>query len=182
MKTEKVFVMLFIISIILNLAHMGGAIILVISMAALSFLYFFGAFYFFSVDSLKNQQLVMSIISGIMLSVAPVSFVFKLQYWPGAGVLSLSAVIFSCSVLIAAILLKMLGTQRLKHYYNNMIIRSSVLLAVSTILFITPVTALVRIEYWNNPQMAHIAGQYFSHPENDSYRAKYERYIERNSK
>ncbi len=65
-------------------------------------------------------------------------------------------------------------------YYKNMMKRVIVLGTASFILYITPITTLLNIQYWNDPELAEIAARSYQNPENEEYRKQLEEY--RNNK
>lgn len=66
MRTEKTFALILLASLILRVFGIPGASMLIVfASLALTLLYFPGAFYFFSDRGIKNQNIALSISSGI---------------------------------------------------------------------------------------------------------------------
>lgn len=66
MKTEKVLALLVVITVVFELMHWTGAgVLLVLTLGTWAMIYFFGAGYFFSGKDFKDQNLPLSVVSGI---------------------------------------------------------------------------------------------------------------------
>ena len=72
MKTEKTFIGIFLLALILKFNNIpGSSVLLILSLGVISILYLPLAFYFFSDKSLKNQNIVLSITGGMALALMP---------------------------------------------------------------------------------------------------------------
>src|SRR5690606_3857839 len=152
----------------------GGDEIMAFTLVTLSIAHFFFGFYLFSDQNIRTQNLLISIISGMFLSMSLAGILFKLQYWPGAGILSLFGFMFSTVILMVTIIMMVTGSSaKLKVYYLNMIIRSSILFAISLILLFTPFETLLNMQYWDDPQLARLKAEYYRHPDNKEAKRKH---------
>ena len=167
MRTERVFVCLFIIVIIQKALHISdGGLIFILSSYGLSLIYLFGAFYFFCDGSIKRQNLPLSIISGILLSIAPVGILYKMEYIVDGMPWLVAAVAASGIVLVAVLLLRNRAGEELKTYYTNMRARSLFLFILTAILLLIPTRALMHLEYYNDPQYAELKANCYDNPDN----------------
>lgn len=177
MKTERVFAMIFLIGIVFKLSNWeGGGIIHTTAALTLSMLYAAGGFYFFCDRNLRRQNLALSIVAGLLLSIVPLGILFKLQYWEGAGTLILASVLVALPLYVALLIAKPRANDDLNTYYKNMRWRTGILAALSLLLLLTPMSTLLRLQYWNDPELARIKTLYYSNPENEAYRKQHDEY------
>ena len=88
MRTERVLALTALAGLIIKFLHYpGGMQLILLSMGALSMVYFYFAFYFFSEKKIANQNIALTIPSGIAFAIIVIGILFKLQYWPGNGFL-----------------------------------------------------------------------------------------------
>lgn len=176
MKTERVFVCLFVIAYAMKFLHMGEAgLLMLLVTGVLSLLYLLGGFYFFSDESIKRQNLVFSIIAGILLALVPQAILQKVQYWADAQLYLLVGIGASLLIFIIAFVLRN-RKQELLQYYRNMLYRSGTLLGLCILLFIIPTGTLVHWQYWDNKEFADIATNFYLHPDNKTYEKQYNEY------
>jgi len=84
MKTEKIFTLVFISALVAKFLNIpGSSLLLMLSLLVLFLLYFPFAFYFFSDKIIRQQNIVVSIFGGMVLSIIPLGILFKLMLWPG---------------------------------------------------------------------------------------------------
>jgi len=177
MKTERVFTCLFVIAYVMKFLHLAEAgLFMLLVTTILSALYLLGGFYFFSDESIKKQNLPFSIVAGICLAFAPQAILQKVQYWPDAQLYLAISIVVCLAIFVVAYILKRKTKEELKTYYRNMLYRSGVLLGLSTILCIIPISALVHWQYWDNKEFADIATNFYSHPENVAFKKQYNDY------
>ena len=171
MKTEKTLFAFFIIGVIIKFTTIpGSAITLVISLGTLSLLYLPGAFYFFSDKNIKTQNLPLSIIGGLFLSLTPMGILFKLLYWPASFMILTTAIASACILLLVAIILKLnTDASSLQTYYKNIILRTSILTTLSIALYFTPSTTIMGLQYASNPELARLKIQAFKNRDNEAY-------------
>lgn len=184
MRTEKFFFMLFIISLVMKLLHIPGAdIVLMLALGLLSLLYLLFGFYFFSDGHFRQQNLILSILAGILLGFAPVGILFRLQYFSGSRVQVLFGGMFSLIILLVVVILRLTSaSEDLRGYYRNMIWRSSILAALSILLFFTPRPKLIELQYWDDPRMVELKNNYLRDPANRDNRKRLEDYIRQKEK
>jgi hypothetical protein len=180
MKTERVYACLFVLMFLGKMLHLpvsGLIIILTGCVTALS--YFFAGFYFFCDEQLKRQNIVLSVIAGICLSVVPLAITYRLEleFWPYSDFLLLVSAILSLFILVLTWFLKKSAKEELNQYYKNMFSRSLALFIVSVALYIIPVTFIIKTQYWDNDELAQIAVRFAAHPDNDTCRKEYEHYL-----
>jgi hypothetical protein len=140
MKTEKIAFFVFISGLLLKILHLpGSGIILILSLMTLGIIYFPTSFYFFSDKSIKNQNLALSIISGLFFSLIPIGILFKILKWPGEGKLYLLIGSVTLPILLLVIiLLRNKSSENLKVYFRNMIIRTVILTILTVVFYLLP--------------------------------------------
>lgn len=170
MRTEISLFTAFLLALILKFSHVPGAnILLLLSLNFTALLYCPFAFYFFCDKKLKNQNLALSIFSGIFLAIIPIGILFTLLFWPGAMV-NLSAGLLSGIVILAAIfLLRKKAGEQLHTYYKNMALRTSVWLSLCILFLALPLQTRVYLNYGYDPELARLKYQYYSNPDNQQY-------------
>lgn len=123
-KSEKIFGILFAIALIFKLALFpGGGIISVISLTALSCVYFYFGFAFFNNIKLKNVfkrksyegisalRMIGSIGTGMVLSTVCLGILFKLSHYPGGGFM-LNTGLSTTFIISTTLLIKYLRSER----------------------------------------------------------------------
>ena len=178
MKTEKILSSIFLIGLLFKiLSWPYGSVLIIISASIISTLYFVVAFYLFCDKNIKNQKLSLSITSGIFLSIIPLGVLFKIMYWPGAQNLLLIGSILA-SILYAIIYyFNSKANHDLKNYYKNMLTRTGVLTVLATFIYIVPLSALLEIQYREDPELVRIKTLYYSNPENLEYKKQHDEYL-----
>jgi len=133
MKTEKILFGILIIGVILKLLHIpGGSIVVVSVLLLLTLMYLLFSFYFFRDTTTKQQNIILSIISGLCLSLTTIGVLFVLMQWNGGYNMLLPGIITAFMVLIPACILFFKSTETgLKTYYKNMFIRAGILFITS---------------------------------------------------
>lgn len=178
MRTEKGLAIAFLVGLLFKYLHWpGGGLILVISLSTIAMLYCPGAFYFFSDKAIKKQNLALSIISGFFLATIPIGVLFKLQYWPGAQVNLLVGTVAAPIILGVTLFLKSKAADDLKTYYKNMTIRTVILTTLTVLLYMTPTSTLLKMQYWDDPELARLKTLHYTHPENEEYRRQHDEYV-----
>lgn len=178
MKIEKIITVVFIIGLLFRFQDWpGGSLTLILSLTTLSLLYFVAAFYVFSDKTLKQQNLALSIASGVFLSIAPLGILFKLKHWPGAAVLLFVGTIVSIVILFFVLILKPRSPGNLAVYYRNMVIRTTVLGAICLLLFFTPISILLKLQFGNDPELIRLKTQYYHYPDNIDYKREHDEYM-----
>lgn len=178
MRTEKVLALLFLIGLLFKLLHWtGSGFILVITLYAVVILYFPAAFYFFCDKDIERQNLPLSIFSGLFLSLIPLGILFKIMYWQGGQIFleigSVTAPIFFAITYF----LKSKATDDLKIYYKNLYLRTSILTALTLVFCFTPTRTLLKVQYWDDPELAKLKISYFANPDNMEHKKQLDEYI-----
>jgi len=139
MKTEKALYIILVIGILFKLLNWSGySMLILVSLICVSIVYFPGSFYFFCDKTIKKQNLFLSIVSGLFLSLIPVGILFKLLHWTGGEIYLMTGAITSPIILAIVYFLKSKASLELKTYYDNMFLRTIVLSAISILFYILP--------------------------------------------
>jgi len=177
MKTEKVLLALFIISLIFKLMHWPGAgPIMILSLLILALCYFPFGFYFFSDKNLKTQKIGISLVFGWLLSICIIGILFKLMYWPGSSPMLLIGTLTVVPLIGVAILLYVKSTEILKNYYKNLLIRTSVLFLLSLLCFLLPNSVLINHYYANEPELKELYLKQQENPEDETVQKEIQAY------
>jgi|GEM_PF-626311 len=177
MRIEKIYVWLFIIVLVMRSMHADGWVVLfTLSGFSLSLLYCIGSFWLFSDGSLRRQNLLLSIVSGFIFSLATIGTIFKIMHFPGYGLQLLISVCGLFLVLVAVAVLMMSAPLHLLGYYKKMLGRTLTWLALTFILLVMPLRVLLRTQYWNDPEYVEIAAKHYTEPDNKKYEAAYNEY------
>lgn len=139
--------------------------------------YFPAAFYFFSDKKIARQNIALSIISGLFLAFVVLGILFKLMYWPFSHIYLLVGTYTTPVLLIITYLLKSKATEELKVYYKNMFLRISVWVLLCVTFFLTPTSALLKIQHRNDPELARLKALYFSDNTNMEYKKQLDDYV-----
>ena len=179
MRTERVFLLLFIISLGMRLLHVQGADgVLICTLGGLALLYCFLGFYLFNEDGVPGQVVLISIIAGVLLAIAPVGILFRLQYWPQGKTQAMFGAMFSLITLLVVLMLKFTSEdKRLQKYYTNMVLRSLVLFVLTATLFMVPRSKLIAIEHWDDPKLAGLKIRHLNNREDTAARKAYIMYM-----
>lgn len=178
MKAEKGITIAFIVGLVFKYLHWpGGSQILIISLSILAIIYCFGAIYFFSDKTIKNQNLLLTIFSGFFLAFIPIGVLFKLQYWPGADFSLLLGIFLAIIIFSITYFLKSKSKDELETYYKNMTIRITTLITLAALLYLTPTATLVKLQYWNDPELARLKTLKYTNPGNEDYIRQHDEYI-----
>ena len=181
MKTEKTFIGIFLLALILKFNNIpGSSVLLILSLGVISILYLPLAFYFFSDKSLKNQNIVLSITGGMALALMPIGILFKFMYWPGAQVSLIGSIFFTSILLIIVFILNRQNSEQLKTYYKNYFIRIIFWLSLGLILCFTSKRTLIEFQHSDDPEMARLQIQSFENPSNEDYYNELQNYYHKN--
>ncbi len=177
-KIEKGLIGLVLFGILLKLMSWPFAgEVLVLSLSSLSMIYFYGGFYFFRDKKNKKSNRTLSIVSGVVLSVITIGFMFKVQYWVFASELLSVGFAAALVLLVVTFLFKMNAQEELISYYKNMIIRTAIATTISGLFYFTSTATLVHIQYRNNPEEARVKALFYTDPSNNDYRRQYDAYM-----
>lgn len=178
MKTEKALTIVFLIGLLFKFLHWPGTgPLLVISLSTITMLYFPAAFYFFCDQVIKRQNLLLSIVSGLFLSLIPLGILFKIMYWPGGQFYLLIGTVTAPIILAIIYFLKSKTADDLKTYYKNMFLRTSILTALTIVFYLTPTSTLIKIQYWDDPELARLKTLHYTNPDNEEYKKLHDEYL-----
>lgn len=177
MRTERILSIIAFAALVLKFLHLpGGNMFFVIAMGALSMLYFYGAFYFFSEKKLSNQKIGLTIPAGLLFAMVIIGIMFKLQFWPEITwrLYLLMGLIF-CVVISGFVyfLRKKAETEEMKLYYKRMMRRTVVMFFLSGFFLFIPSTSILSVEY-RDPTEAQLRTQLYFNSHSDSDRDKAE--------
>jgi hypothetical protein len=128
MKIEIIFAVLFVVALLFKIQHWPMvAILLTLSLAVPAALYFPLGFYYFPGGEINRQNPALSVVAGLFLSIALLAVLFNFLLWPGADVMIKFAAVTTPITLAATYYLKQKAPRELQTYFNNMIIRASVI-------------------------------------------------------
>lgn len=128
MKIEGIFTVLFILALILKKIHLPGSnIIIVTFLISISMLYFFFAFYIFGGKKTQQQKYLFSIVSGILLSIAPIAILFKIMNWNNGNIYIVIGLPITIAIFIISFFLKSRAQSQLISYYKYMMVRTGIL-------------------------------------------------------
>jgi len=154
MKTELSLWSVVLCGLVMRVFNLSGnAEVLSIALMALSLLYLFGSFYFLKADRQQNRML--SIFAGIVLSIVPVALLFKVLFWPGAYMISIFAFAGLLPAFITTVILNgMPKASDKKLYYRRMIWRLGIASVMALCLLVVPTDVLIRFHYRSDPERA----------------------------
>lgn len=177
MKTEKTFAVIFIIGLCTYFFNVPGSdLILIFSLFLLALFYFPMGFYFFSDKTLKQQNITLSILGGIVLFLGPVSVLFKLMHWPGQVVSLMIAPALITILLAITFILNGKRPPELERYYKNYLARIIFWLSLSYIFYLIPGAALVKLRYHSDPERTKLELNVLQDPDNAAYEYALEKY------
>ncbi len=154
MKTELSLWSVVLCGLVMRIFNVSAnAVVLLIALMGLSLLYLFGSFYFLKTDRQQNSML--SIFSGIALSIVSIALLFKVLFWSGAYMMSIVAFAGLLVAFITAVILNgMPKASDKKLYYHRMIWRLGIASVMALCLLIIPTDALIRFHYRGDPERA----------------------------
>jgi len=154
-----------IIGLVLKLLHLPGTgILLVILLSTLSIFYLGGSWYLFKQE---KQNLPISIITGLVFSIAMVGILFKIQIWPGAkGMLSIANIGIIIMFLTSGLLYSLTKDIDMKQYYKTMLMRLLMITVLTGSLYFLPTRELIKISHRDDPEYARLLIQAHENPEN----------------
>lgn len=143
MKTEKALGILFLIALILRLAHIpGGTAFSIISLGILSMVYFPFGFYFLSGKTFQQQNIGLSLGIGMALSLVVIGILFRVMHWPGALFIQLASFGGSIPlVFVVQSLRKKEHPEELDDYYRLLYWRLIAINTVALFFFLLSFTA-----------------------------------------
>jgi len=176
MKTEKTFGIIFLLALTLKFFNVPGSILLLIfSLFTLSLLYFPFGFYFFSDKNLNRQNTPLSVLGGMVLSIAVLGILFKLLFWPGGSIQLLTAFILTPLLFLICFFLSRKNNEDLKIYYKNYKLRIIFWFALTVIFMTVTGRQLIILQYRTSPEreLKLKAHEHPDDPENQKALEKY---------
>ena len=164
MKTEKTIGLIFLVGLIFKIQHWPyRGMILSISLLSIFMIYFLAAFYFFCDKSIKRQNLALSIVSGLFLSLIPLALWCKLNYYndrfygiPADQFFLLIGSVSATIILIVIYFLKSKTTENLATYYKNMFSRTIVLTVLSVSFYLIPTVTIIKFQNRHDKEIARL--------------------------
>ena len=181
MKTEKTFWFIFIGAFVLRLLNVPGhGILTVFDLGLLSILYFPLSFYFFSDKEIKRQNIALSIVSGVFLSIIPIGIMFKLQHYPGQFLFMIIGLVSGLTLFVLTYILRKKCNDDLQTYYKNMFKRTLILSVAAIVFTLLPSKTIIQIQYHNDPELVRLSIQVIENPDNDQFREDLQKYYQKN--
>ena len=172
MKLEKILVCLFVIGFLMRIAGLPSAgLIMVVSALALSLLYLGFSWWLLQEQGLRRERLASSIITGILFFLPPLAILFRLQDWPGAGILLLVSLSY-CSILLIVIMLKhRTADDETRKYLNGIMIRAGIFAVLCGALYVIPPDMLPEEHNQNRQEVESVSFRLPSGSENPPHRS-----------
>lgn len=160
-KTERILALTTLIALIFKLLHWtGGEILLVISLSALSFLYYFSFALFndirfrdifnkSSYTGISAKRIIGTIGLGFSLSLIMIGSLFKIQLWPGANIQLANGLVLTGIIFLIAFIFY---SRNKTAFYKNIFLRIAIIGGFGLLLFMTPNNTLIDIYYPNHPE------------------------------
>ena len=171
---ERVVICVAIIGFLLVLtSSLGGATIMIWSLAFLSFIYF-AAGYFQPTQTGQKQSVkvaVLKIMSGFTLSILVIGFLFKFMLWNGAAIMLLVGMVGTLIAAIAAFALT-----RADYNVHGIIRRSAIWTGLGLVLFFTNSTTLFELHNPNDSVLVEKFSAREAHPGDPTYQADFDEY------
>lgn len=170
MKTETTFFTLFVIGIALFFTSIPGAsLLLLFSGAILMLLYFPFGFYFFCDKKLRNQQIVLTILGSVFLSLAIQGVLFRMMDWPGAMNSIYPSLVSAPLLFLFSLYLNKKGKEQLRTYSRNMMIRTGLVTLLVLVVYLIPARTLLHQHHVNFSELKRLEYEAKINPENEKY-------------
>jgi hypothetical protein len=179
MRTEKILSAVFLLGLVLKFLNIPAAgMLLMLSLMGIGILYFPAAYYFFSDKEIKRQNIPLTIVAGLFLSLIPIGILFKLLYWPGPVKMYLIiGAVTAPIIFIISYISRTKAVDDLKIYYKNMLFRTGILTVLAVLFLLTSPGSILKIQYRNDPELARLKIQYFENRDNKEYKKQYDAYM-----
>ncbi|MDZ4664533.1 MAG: hypothetical protein SGJ15_06630 [Bacteroidota bacterium] len=130
--------------------------LIIFSGVALSLLYFPFSFYFFSDKSLKRQNIVFSIVGGMVLSNACFGIIFKIMRWQYTNIASVFSLVGIAILIVVYFIISQKAHEEFKIYYHNYKTRLIYWSTLSIAFFFLNSKNILQIEHRNDKKMLDI--------------------------
>jgi hypothetical protein len=163
---EKILILIAIIGLIFKLMNWPFAgLILTISLTSLSILYI--GFSYFLYKKTEKNNIALSIISGVFLSILLNGILFKLMHWPLAGIQLLLGIMHTAIIFVIAFIL-FFTSDNLKQYCKKISIRTGIWLVIGILLYsTTTTTTLIKIQHRDDPELIRLMINAYTKPYNE---------------
>src|SRR5205809_883557 len=119
MKIEKIILSIAFLALILKYAGIPGmSFFVVILFTFSSMMYFPAGFYFLSNGKIKEQNIGLSVVSGIAFGIILLGILFKVQCWPMSGFYLFIGSILVLIMTIITVIIKTSAKIELKEYFK----------------------------------------------------------------
>jgi hypothetical protein len=175
-KLELIFVLLSLVSILLNLFLIPMAnLFMLLSLSFLSLFYMYFSFAFFNGVQLRNifkkvaysdvsaLRIVGAIGTGVALSQTIIGLIFKFNEWPGAFVMMSVGL---SGLLVVAIVGFIQFTKNKIDYYRNIFKRIALFGGLTLILVVLPSNLMFEFKYRNYPTYIAAYKKFIDNPTN----------------
>lgn len=164
-----------IIGFTLKLLHLpASGILLTLLLSILSIFYLAGSWYLFRQD---KQNLVISIIVGLLFSLAMVGILFKLQIWPGANeILTITNIGIIIMILVSGTIYALTKDAEIKPFYKTMLTRLVIITLFTGTLYFLPTRNLIKIYHSDDPEYVRLFIQAEENHDNKEYQKSLEEY------
>ena len=177
---EKVLGLLIIIGLVMKLFLIPfGGVLTILSLSTLACVYYpFGFAQFngirfrdifkeISYKGFSKWQIIGGVSLGIGLAVMCMGILFRVQEWPGSGVILSAGLLITCIVLIVA-LIKYSKTK--SEYYTPIFLRIAIIGGLGLTLFILPKFAFTKFQFRNHPAYIKAFEDSVNDPQNEELR------------
>jgi hypothetical protein len=141
-----------------------ASVLLILAMSTLSTIYLLLGWFLFPTPTSKDQIPALSVLSGVVLSIAAIGILFKIQVWPFSG-FYLFISMFSLATLGLVFFLKRPSRPDLGPYITNMLRRLVPALVVVVLLYAVPERLLLDHYYRDQPGKAELIQRLHSAPD-----------------
>lgn len=203
MKTEKIFAIVIVLSILLK--YLFGfpltGIIVVLALSTLSLIYFPFGFYFLSDRNINNQKVALSVFAGMAFGPAIMGILFKVMYWPGSMPMIQTGLVTSVLILAITFLLYKRSQKALtdtpsfsdaidtefvqnasiqktsiSSYYKKLLQRGLVIVFATFLIGVIPTSALISFQYREDAELARLKVRMYENPGNKEYHKEHQEY------
>lgn len=181
-KTELILVAIFILGLVfMAFCFPGDSLLMIIGAGLLACLYTFFGFALLndirfrnifkkeSYKGISTMRMIGAIGAGLSLAVALEGILFKLMFWPGAGLMIIDGIAFLVIILAIAAIRYFKSKAA---FYPNVFKRSIIIGAVAVFLYILPAETLANFRHRDNPEYAKALIDSYSNPDNIEYQQK----------
>lgn len=150
------------LAVLLKALHLPlGSFFLIIGMSSVSIFYFWLTALVLPKPTMKDQNIALSIVTGIALSFLAVGILFKLQFWPQTAFLFTMGLAIG-GIALAWALVGLRDRTDLSIYRSRLLKRLIPFLGIGLFFFLLPTRTLVDLQYWD-PQEAQLRHDCYTH-------------------